>query len=226
LLATLVEVSDLLEADLDLVFAAESLLLSESLSLERLRAARRSAAVFFFEDLAGSLAWSEDFAVSSGVTLGVGAGVAASAASRAAAASLTGAEAGAGAEASGGAGAATGATGAAGVARATCIACSLRAMYMYIPPPKSAARATATTILGKGDAVEVEFMIKHSFVTGDTHVVHPALRDTCQRIGAMRFAKPYICCFPGSYLTDLINVFPLVPVDAYTVCIGASPTGA
>jgi hypothetical protein len=146
LLATLLELSEL----------------SEEPSLARLRAARRSAAVFFFD----GLAWSEeDVAVSFCATLGAGAvaaGEAASAAALAAAASSTGAEAvavGADALASGGGGAATGATGAAGVVLATCIACSLRAMYMYNPPPNSAARAIPTTILPTGEGEDAEFII-------------------------------------------------------------------
>jgi hypothetical protein len=165
-------------------------MLSDALSLERLRAARRSAAVFFLD----GLAWSEeDVAVSFCATLGAGAaaGGAARAAARAAAASSTGGEAGAAgadvaAVASGGGGAVGGATGAAGVALATCIACSLCDTYRYSPPPKSAARAMPTTILGAGDGDDA-FISKHSFVTGDTHVLHLALRDTCQRNGALRF---------------------------------------
>ncbi|HTB68818.1 MAG TPA: hypothetical protein VK727_21535 [Steroidobacteraceae bacterium] len=131
LLATLLELSELPAAGLALVFAVELWSVSEEPSLARLRAARRSEAVFFFD----GLAWSEeDVAVSFCATLGAGAvaaGGAASAAALAAAASSTGADAvaaGGDAVASGGGGAAGGATGAAGVALATCIACSLRAI--------------------------------------------------------------------------------------------------
>jgi hypothetical protein len=159
LLATLLALSEL--AGLALVFAFESLLVSESASLARFRAARRSAAAFFLD----ALAWSEGAVASFCATLGVGAvtgGGAARAAALATAASSTGAEAGAAGAAvvaSGGAGAAAGATGAAGVILATCIACSLRDTYIYNPPPKSAARATPTTILGAGEGVVVEFIV-------------------------------------------------------------------